>query len=161
MDATTQFTLTEAHQHFAKELNGETWKLLDKPDRSREDSERMLAAAFASYYHWLPAGDPVHGQRGEYLIARVYLALDNLPEALSHARRCLELTGECKSQMRDFDIAFAFEMFARTNAAVGKLDIAREYREKARLAADLISDAEDLDIFLADFNGGNWYGLPG
>ncbi len=51
MDEKTQFTLEEAHLHFAKTVNGEIWNLLNKENRTRDDNERMLAAAFASYYH--------------------------------------------------------------------------------------------------------------
>jgi tetratricopeptide (TPR) repeat protein len=155
----TRFTLDEAHLHFAKSLNGETWNLLDKENRTTDDNELMLAAAFASHYHWLHAGKEVHRQRGEYMIARVYLAVGNWQEALSHATRCLELTDQFKGQMEDFDVAFAYEMAARTNAANGLLDLARRYRDMARKASDQIKNNEDRDIFLADLNGGNWFNL--
>lgn len=154
-----RFTLEEAHLKFAKSLNGEIWALLDKKDRSRDDNERMLAAAFASFYHWLHVGKEIHRQRGEYMIARAYLALENRPEALAHARRCLELTGEFEEQMQDFDFAFAYEMWARANAAVGNLEIARQYYQKARQAGEAIHDDEDKSIFFGDFNGGEWFHL--
>lgn len=159
MDEKMQFTLEEAHLHFAKTLNGETWNLLDKENRTVNDNERMLAAAFASYYHWLLAGKEVHRQRGEYMIARVFLALGNLQESLTHARRCLELTDQFKDQMEDFDFAFAYEIFARVNAANGQVNTAREYREKAQKAGDQIKDDENRNIFFTDFNAGNWFNL--
>ncbi len=159
MTEKTQFTLEEAHLHFAKTLNGETWSLLDKGNRATEDDECMLAAAFASYYHWLHAGSEVHRQRGEYMIARVFLALGNVQESLTHARRCLELTDQFKDQMEDFDLAFAYELFARTNAANGQIDTAREYREMAQKAGDQIKDEESRSIFFTDFNAGNWFNM--
>ncbi len=159
MNNKTQFTLEEAHLHFAKTLNGEVWNLLDKENRTQAENERMLAAAFASYYHWLHAGKEVHRQRGEYMIARVFLALGNRPEALAHASRCLELTDQFKERMEDFDLAFAYEMFARTNAATSHLDPARDYREKARKAGEMIKKEEDRNIFFADFNAGNWFSI--
>ena len=155
----TQFTLDEAHLHFAKFLNGETWNLLDKENRTVEDNELMLAAAFASYYHWLYAGKEVHRQRGEYMIARAYLALGNLQEALSHATRCLELTDQFKEQMEDFDVAFAYEIVARANAAMGQLDTACEYKEKAQFAGKMIKDEENRNIFFDDLNSGSWFNL--
>ena len=155
----TQFTLNEAHLHFAKSLNGETWNLLDKENRTTEDNELMLAAAFASYYHWLHAGKEVHRQRGEYMIAKVYLDLGNWQGALSHATRCLELTDQFQEQMEDFDIAFAYEMVARANAAMGQINTAREYKEKALFAGEKIEDEQDRNIFFADLNSGNWFNL--
>jgi hypothetical protein len=159
MKEETHFTQEEAHLHFAKTLNGETWRLLDQGNRSREDDDRMLAAAYASYYHWLEAGKEVNQQRGEYMIARVYLAIGNPSEALAHAKRCLELTDLFKEQMADFDLAFAHEMFARANAANNQLEIARIYRERAQVAGDAIQGEEDRQIFLSDLNSGNWFGL--
>ena len=45
------YSLEEAHRYFAGSINGEVWDLLGKLDRSGLDDERLLAAAFASYYH--------------------------------------------------------------------------------------------------------------
>jgi tetratricopeptide (TPR) repeat protein len=159
MEENKVFTIDEAHLHFAKSLNGETWNLLDKAPRSRDEDERLVAAAFASYYHWLQAGKEVHRQRGEYMIARAYLAVGNVQEALAHADRCLELTDQYREQMADFDLAFAYEMSARTNAAAGQREAARQYREQAQQAGERIADQEDREIFFADYNGGNWYNL--
>jgi tetratricopeptide (TPR) repeat protein len=159
MSKETQYSLEQAHLHFAKSLNNEAWSLLEKENRNREQDERMLAAAFASYYHWLEVGKPANWQRGEYMIARVYLELGNTQEALTHAQHCLELTEQFKDQMEDFDQAFALEMFARTHAAAQQPEVAREYHRLAKQAGEKISDEEDRKIFFADFNGGNWYTL--
>ena len=42
----------EQHRKFAVELFNLTWSLLDKKDRTREDDERMVHAAYASRFHW-------------------------------------------------------------------------------------------------------------
>jgi tetratricopeptide (TPR) repeat protein len=154
-----QFNQDEVHLYFAREISAETWQLLDKGNRTIEDDERLLAAAFASYYHLLYTGKEVHRQRAEYMLARVYLALGNPQEALSHARRCLELTDQYQDQMEDFDFAFAYEIFARANTIFGQADIAREYWELARIAGNHIKDDEDRKIFYADLNASNWFYL--
>jgi tetratricopeptide (TPR) repeat protein len=159
MSEETKYSLEQAHLYFAKSLNGEVWSLLDKENRSREQDEHMLAAAFGSYYHWFQIGNQANRQRGEYLIARVYLELGNTSEALAHAQRCLELTNQFRDHMQDFDQAFALEMFARTNAAANKNEVAREYYNRAKKAGQKIADEEDRQIFFADFNAGNWFGL--
>ena len=82
---------TKDHEAFAKTINGEVWRLLEKPDRSAADDEQMIHAAHASCYHWLYAGTPLHHQRGEWLIARVYPVLGHREAAERYARRCLAL----------------------------------------------------------------------
>ena len=83
---------TKDHEAFAKETNGEVWRLLEKADRTPADDEQMIHAAHASCYHWLFAGTALHQQRGEWLIARVYTVLGEREAAERHTRRRLALT---------------------------------------------------------------------
>ena len=152
-------TLEEAHLFFAKKVFNETWDLLEKQGRSREENELMLQAAFASAYHWQKAGTGLHQQRAEWLIARVYTVLGLSDEAIRHAQNCLELTNQYADLMQDFDRAFAFEAAARANALAGNMDLAREFHQQAENAGQEIHDNEDRKIFLDDFNTGNWYGM--
>ena len=159
MDEAKTYTLEEAHLHFAKTLNGTVWELLQKPGRSNSEDERMVYAAQASCYHWLQAGTGLHHQRAEWLIAHVYTEL-GLPEsALRHAERCLELTGEYAGLMKDFDTAYAYEAAARAHALAGHRAEALKYIQFAEEKGRAIGEAEDRNIFLGDFNGGNWHGL--
>jgi hypothetical protein len=100
----------------------------------------------------------VNHQRGEWLIARVYTVLGLTEAALRHAARCLELTHKFADLMQDFDWAFAYEGIARANALAGNRQTALEYIQRAETSGQAIQDEEDRKIFLADFNGGNWYG---
>jgi hypothetical protein len=153
------FTEAEAHLHFAKQYNGKTWDLLDKPDRTKDEDERMLDYAHASLAHWRVAGTAVHHQRGEWMIARVHTALGNGGQALRHARRVADLTDSHKSEMSDFDFAFAYECLARAYALNGEKAEAEKIIGLAQKAGEAIADKEDRDIFFADFNGGAWYGV--
>jgi hypothetical protein len=153
------YTVAEAHELFAKRLNGEVWQLLEKPDRTRTDDERMASAAFASSYHWLHVGDEVNQQRGEWLIARVYTVLADAYLAKKHANRCLELTESFKEKMADFDVAFAFEGIARAHALDGNADEAKKFLQLAEKAGDEIAENEDKEIFMGDLQGGDWYGV--
>lgn len=159
MKDSKKYTLAEAHRFFAGSINGEVWDLLSRQDRSRPDNERLLAAAFTSYYHWLHAGSVVNMQRGEYMIARAFLAVKNYPEAVVHAKRCHELTEDNTADMQDFDIAYAFEILARSSAASGFKDNALENSKKARRAGEQIKGKEDNELFFSDFNAGDWYGI--
>jgi tetratricopeptide (TPR) repeat protein len=159
MNETKTYTLEEAHQHFAKTLNGKIWELLQKPERSKSEDELMIFAAHASCYHWLNAGTGLHHQRAEWLISHVYIELGIAESALRHASRCLELTNEFADLMKDFDSAYAYEGIARANALVGNRDEALKYIQLAEESGQAISNDEDKSIFLGDFNGGNWHGL--
>jgi tetratricopeptide (TPR) repeat protein len=157
MSEEVRYTLSEAHKEFAKQSNGQVWKLLGKTDRSPEENEEMERAAFASLYHWINAGTEVHHQRGEWMIAHVYTVLGEAETALKHAQRCLELTEAHKSQMEDFDIAYAYEGIARANALAGNGEAAKKYLELAKAAGEAIVDAENKEWFIGDLDGGDWY----
>jgi hypothetical protein len=159
MSETNVFTEAEAQRHFAVKLNNRVWELLEKPERSREEDELMVLAAYASYYHWLQVGTAVHQQRGEWMIARVYTVLGNATAALQHALRCLELTQQRAELMADFDVAFAYESVARANAIAGNRDEALKFARLAEQAGQAIMDEEDRRIFLDDFYGGEWNGV--
>jgi hypothetical protein len=156
---TKKYSVDEAHLFFAKSLNGEVWELLQKMNRSKDENETMLYAAFASAYHWLHAGTGVHHQRAEWLLSHIYAELGTLHPALSHASRCFELTNEFPVLMKDFDRAYAFEALARANALVGNKEEAIKYIQLADEAGQAISNEEDKAIFQGDFNGGDWHGL--
>ncbi len=56
MENDEKLTLAQAHEKFAKSLNGKTWELLGKTERTRDEDELMVLAASASLYHWLQVG---------------------------------------------------------------------------------------------------------
>ncbi|MEW6718144.1 MAG: hypothetical protein AB1345_11665 [Chloroflexota bacterium] len=159
MNEAKTYTLEEAHEHFAKMLNGKVWGLLQKPERSKSEDERMIYAVYASGYHWLEAGTGLHHQRAEWLIAHVCTELSLADSALRHTSRCLELTNEFPDLMKDFDWAYAYEGIARANALAGNRNEALKYIQLAEERGQAIHNDEDKNIFLGDFNGGNWYGL--
>jgi hypothetical protein len=148
-----------AQRVFAPSLNAVTWALLQKPDRTPEDNDKMLAAAFASAFHYLEVGKPAHHQRSMWLISRVYCVLGNAAEALRHARRCLEMTEKHRDQMADYDAAFALEAMARANALAGNMEEAKRFHALAAEGAATIEDPEHRRVFEEEFKSGNWSGL--
>jgi hypothetical protein len=159
MEENQAYTLDEADLHFAKALNGKVWELLQKAQRTTEEDELMVHCAHASCYHWLQKGTPLQHQRAEWLVAHVYTVLEIPDSALRHASRCLELTRTHASLMEDFDVAYAYEGFARASALAGNRESALEFIPLAERAGLAIANEEDRSIFMGDWNSGRWYGL--
>jgi len=159
MSEPVRYTLQEAHEMFAKQINGLVWRLLGQSERTREENEQMESAAFASLYHWTQVGTPVHGQRGEWLLSHVYTVLGQAEPALRHAERCLELTEENRELMEDFDFAYAYEGMARAKALGGDIMQARKFLVMAKATGEKIGDTESKEIFNGDLASGDWYGV--
>jgi len=159
MSEEKRFTEAEAQLYFAKGFNGKAWELLDKQARTQEEDELLVDYAHASLAHWRAAGTGVHLQRGMWMLARVNTVLGNAQIAAKYAARCLDLTEQHKNLLSDFDFAFAFECMARAQALAGDKAEAQKYIALADKAGATIKDEEDRQIFLDDFNGGNWYGV--
>lgn len=159
MENNEKLTLAQAHEKFAKSLNGKTWELLGKTERTRDEDELMVLAASASLYHWLQVGTVVNAQRGEWLLARVYTVLEKHHPAMEHALRCQELTQQHRSEMKDFDIFYADEAMARVFALYGKIEEAKQYKILASEQAQKIADAEDKKIVMGDLEGEPWFGI--
>jgi hypothetical protein len=138
----------EEHKKFAVGLFNLTWSLLDKKDRTREEDDKMIHAAHASRFHWGEIGTPVHFERGEWQISRVYSVLKRSEPALYHAQRCLEICKE--NNIADFDIAFAYEALARAYAVAGQKTECKKYIELAEKAGEQIKEKGDRDYFLGE-----------
>ncbi len=137
--------LEEEHKKFAVGLFNFTWSLLDKKDRTEEEDDKMIHAAHASRYHWGEIGKPVHFERGEWQISRVYSVLKRSEPALYHAKRCLAICKEIK--IGGFDIAFAYEAMARAHAMAGDKSECQKFLQLAKEAGEKIKKKEDREYF--------------
>ncbi len=144
----TEKTNQETHKKFAIELFNQTWDLLEKADRSQEDTDRMINACHASRYHWSVAGKAVHIARGEWLISRVYAVLNRAEPCLYHAGRCLEIT--LKNDLQDFDLAFAYEAMARACDLAGDAVERAKYISLAKEAGAKIEKEGDRNYFFSE-----------
>ena len=108
----------------------------------------MIHAVHASRFHWGQIGTPLEFERGEWQISRVYSVLKRAEPALYHAQRCMDLCQ--KNDIRDFDIAFAYEAMARAHAAAGSRAEYEKYVQLAKEAAEHIQKQEDKDYFSSE-----------
>jgi tetratricopeptide (TPR) repeat protein len=138
-------------QALAADLFNAVWTLLERPDRSIEENDRMIHAAHASRFHWGEVGEPVNLARGEWQISRVYSVLGRSEPAIFHAERCLEI---CRAnEIDDFDLAFAYEALARAHLVAGDKDAAAGFAGLAREAGEHIAEQEDRELLISDLEG--------
>jgi len=136
---------SENHKHFAVNCFNQTWDLIEKENRSPEETDRMIHAAHTSRYHWENVGEAVNLARGEWLISRVYAILNRVEPCLYHADRCLKVTLD--NDLKDFDLAFAYEALARAcNLAGDEVETAK-YITLAEDAGANIADENDRKYF--------------
>jgi hypothetical protein len=151
MSAQESITEQETHKKFAVDLFNLTWDLLDKPERSADEDDKMIHAAHASRFHWGEVGTPLEFERGEWQISRVYAVLNRPEAALYHAQRCL---GICQANdIGDFDMAFAYEAMARAYAVAGDAARSKEYIALGEQASEHIEDKDNREYFDGELEG--------
>ena len=99
--------------------HGECWRLLEKPDRTHEETAAMITAALKSLKLWQEVGNPVNDQSGSWLAARACVDAGMTEPALDFAMRTLELTTLHKGAFADFDHAFAEEVVTSCGLSTG------------------------------------------
>lgn len=112
--------------------------LLERPARDAAEDRLMLQAGEAARRFWAIAGDWIHVERAEYLLALLAAAVKDGPRALAHARTVIAMCEENKADaMERF---FANECLARAAHAAGERDTARAARDAA---AGLVAEVAD------------------
>lgn len=138
----------ELHKKLGIELFNQTWDLIDKENKNQQEIDRMIHAAHASRYHWEFAGGPVNIARGEWQISRVYALLKRAEPCFYHAERCLQVTLD--NDLKDFDLAFAYEAMARACTLSSDQAAVTKYMDFARDAGTKITDPDDRKYFLSE-----------
>jgi hypothetical protein len=142
-------TVDRWHRWFAVECNNRAWDLTEREQRSPDEEQEMLLAAYASVFHWSKVGTPVNGMRGDLLLAHVLALHGRGAEALICARRCLAFceTGEAD----EWDVAFTHLEMALSAAAAGDAALHVEHRRRARELGEALADPGDRKVFAAAF----------
>ncbi len=138
-----------SHRRIGIELYNATWALLDKLDRTADETDEMIHRAHASRWHWARAGTTVNLGRGEWLCSRVYAVLGRAEPALWHARRSVELA-EVAAEREDWDLAAAYEAMARAQQLAGDRASATDWMARARGELALVADADDRESIEED-----------
>ena len=141
---------TDTHRKLGVGLYNFTWTLMEKPDRTAEETDLMIHGAHASRYHWEKVAAPVNRARGEWLCARVYAVLGRAEPALWHAQRCLAIVEQGGGGFEDWDRASALEAVARAHAVAGDRAAAERYKSLAVAELPKIADTDDREVIEKD-----------
>jgi len=136
------------HKKLGIDLFNQTWDLIDKKEKTQGEIDRMIHSAHASRYHWEFAGGPVNIARGEWQISRVYALVKRTEPCLYHAKRCLQVTLD--NDLKDFDLAFAYEAMARAYAISGDKEETARYLSQAEEAGAQIVKPGDREYFMSE-----------
>jgi DNA-binding transcriptional MerR regulator len=138
----------DEERRLAADLFNHTWELLETPERTPAQDDRMIHAAHASRFHWEQVGDATNLVAGEWQCSRVYAVLGRAEPSTYHARRALARCDE--AGIAGFSRAAANEALARALLVAGDRAGAASAEADAWAAAEAIDDDEDRQIFEQD-----------
>ena len=148
MSEATDFDAAVGHRYFSANAYNHAWGFIDLPQRTVEETEDMLHAAHASFWHWSQRPDltTTNLSIGYWQLARVYTLTGDPETALRYPRRCLETSAEAGP----FYEGYAHEAFARAEAARGDMEAAEVHHARGLELAAHVTDAEDRAVLEAD-----------
>jgi hypothetical protein len=138
--------LQRAHRWFAVEFNNRAWELLERAERSADDTDQMLDLAHAAAVHWQQAGTRINQARAACLLATAYAACELGERAVHFADKCLRLSGEATEELTPFDRAAGFGCAANAYACQGDGQQARQFYEQGRTVAATL-EPDDRQVF--------------
>lgn len=140
--------IADWHRTLAQLAFNHAWELLDATDLTREEEEEMLAATFASRYHWYQVGTERNRAIADWQVSRVAVVLGYADLGRRFGERSLELAIEY--DLDPFVKGFAHEAIARAAAEVDDVETFTEHLELARAALAAVEDDGERDTLQAD-----------
>jgi hypothetical protein len=135
-------------RRFAVEGNNRAWDLASQLERSPEEVEEMIYAAYTAAYHWKHVGQPVNHGRADVTLAHALSLAGQGAEALKYARRSLAFFESTPGE--DWDIAFAhLEMVLAAVVLKDSALHAFHYSQATKLG-QAIQGEQDRQIFLTE-----------
>lgn len=129
-------------------LFNRTWSILDHEDRTTEEEDEMLAAAFGQRFHWYKVGAGINRAVADWQVARVAAVLGYGELAMRFARRSLEV---CENEsLPAFYSGYAHEAIARAAEAMGDEATRDLHVAESRTLALGVEDEDERHMLLAD-----------
>jgi tetratricopeptide (TPR) repeat protein len=144
------FDLQNAHRYFSVQCFNQAWELINKPERTPEEEEAMIALSHASRYHWTQREgfNPTNSSIANWQLARIYTVIGRLDEARHYAGLCLHASRE-EGVEAVFE-GYAYEALARLEKSAGNNEQAERYLASALALAEKTEDEEDRQMLLND-----------
>lgn len=145
--------MQKVHERLSVDCFNRCWTLIDKPDRTPEDTENMILLASASLWHWKQRGDcgPLELSIGCWQLSRVHALAGHADTAETFGRRSLDL---CRSHnLPPFHLGAAHEALARVAALRKDAAALRDHLAAARRALEQVTDAGERTILKSDLDG--------
>ena len=142
--------MQEIHKQLSTKCFNECWGLIEKADRTPEDTENMLLLADASLWHWKQRTDcqPSNLSVGYWQVSRVHALAGQHDMARLFGQKCLAIGQD--SELSPFYVGYAYEALARAEMLAGDADAAKAHLSKARDELDAIADKEERDALEPD-----------
>ena len=161
MSIDPDFDKDKANKLFGTEFNNGIFPLLEKADRTDDETEKMIQMAFASTLHWseFSGCKYVNRVRGINMIVTALAYAGRKESSLYYARKNYEMVMKYINDVEDFDVSFMLMQLARSLALNGKHEEAERTYNECLVSIEKIADEEDKKIVVGDLNSGPWYGL--
>ncbi|MFP4460439.1 MAG: hypothetical protein ACLFSQ_12735 [Candidatus Zixiibacteriota bacterium] len=146
----------KASKEDAQALEANIQKLLEKEEISDDEKYTLLESGYSALLQYQAIDQASSIQRMQRIMAQIMLRLDSPEIAILHARECMKVKD---ANLKSVDMAYGFEIMARSYAAAGDKDKAQKYIDFAKRTAEQIRDDESKDEFMEVFEDGEWYGV--
>lgn len=144
------FDLAVGHRWFSATFFNATWDLMDKADRTEDETEQMISLSHASLCHWRQRADckPINLSVAYWQLSRVYALAKRVDESLNYAQHCLDVSEEVGA----FYLGYAHEAMARATQLAGDTTACTEHLAAARDQASLVAEQDSRSALEGDLD---------
>ncbi len=145
------FDTVAAHKYFSAHCFNAAWGLMDKKERTPEETEQMIELCQASLWHWSQREDGTDQNRsvGYWQASRVYALAGQTGSARRYGKLSLEAAADCPPFYR----GYAYEGLARAEMVAGDKPKMKEYLSLAHEQAEAVKGLEEKKMLEADLEG--------
>ena len=138
------------HKHFSAHCFNECWKHIDKKVRNADDTEDMIALAYASLWHWKQREDcrPQNLSIAYWQLGRVHALANNLALATHFGQKCVVVSVKCK--LSPFAVGYGYEALLRASILGKRFDDAKSHLKKAEEQLRQITDQDERGLLSND-----------
>jgi hypothetical protein len=142
--------MEEVHRSLAVSCFNECWTLIDKPDRTADETETMVLLAAASLWHWTRRADcqPLNLAVGYWQVSRVHALAGQTQAARWYGHRSLEVSRQ--AALPPFYLGYAYEALARAEIADHATAPAAALLTEAYTALARVADDEEKQLLQRD-----------